>query len=40
MNEARRRLDRVEHTYADVTTFKTNLEKEIAIYRELLESKS
>jgi chromosome segregation ATPase len=39
IDELRRRLERVEHTYNDVTAFKTSLEKEIATYRELLESK-
>jgi hypothetical protein len=39
IDEARRQLERVDHTYTDVTAFKTSLEKEIATYRELLESK-
>jgi hypothetical protein len=38
IDEARRHLERVEQTFTDVTAFKTSLEKEIAIYRELLES--
>ncbi len=39
IDEARRQLERIDHTYTDVTAFKTSLEKEIATYRELLESK-
>ena len=40
IEEARRRLERVEREYAETTIFKTTLEKEIATYRELLEGKS
>ncbi len=39
IREARQNLDRVEQTYSEVTAFRTTLEKEIGIYRELLESK-
>ena len=39
IDEARRQLDRAEHTFTDVTAFRTTLEKEIATYRDLLEGK-
>lgn len=39
IDEALRHLKEVEQKYADMTVFRTTLEKEIATYRELLESK-
>ena len=39
IEETRRRVERVEREYADATVYQTSLEKEIAVYRELLESK-
>jgi hypothetical protein len=39
IDEARRRLARVDQDYATVTEFKTSLEKEIATYRRYLEGK-
>lgn len=39
INEARRNLERIEHTYTEVIASQVTLEKEIATYRELLESK-
>ncbi len=39
IDEARRHLERVERRYTDATVFQTSLEKEIATYRELLDSK-
>jgi hypothetical protein len=39
IEDARRKVEEVERHYIAVTTLQTSLEKEIGVYRDLLEGK-